>query len=209
MQDTDNIRSGFNGSLQFGQRPALLVVDFQRGFTEPALSPLASDCTSAVLATNPLIDAMRGLGPVIFTILGYAANLSDMGAWGRKCTSLDTLKRNTPACEVDPRLAYDPATDLLLHKTQASAFFGTPLAAILAANQCDSLIVVGCTTSGCVRASVVDAMQNAFPPFVVQDCAADRSAAQHTSNLIDMQSKYAEVVSLEQMLENLARLRNR
>lgn len=200
MQDKDNIRSGFNGTLQFGKRPALLVVDFQRGFTEPALSPLASDCSAAVLATNQLIDAMRGVGTVIFTLLGYQKNLSDMGAWGKKCTSLDTLIQGTPTCEVDPRLHYDAATDILLQKTQASAFFGTALPALLATRQCDSLIIAGATTSGCVRASVVDAMQNAFPPFVVEECVADRSAAQHASNLIDMQSKYAEVVSLERML---------
>ncbi|RZS81657.1 isochorismatase family protein [Pigmentiphaga kullae] len=207
MQDQDNIRSGFNGTLTFGHRPALLIVDFQRGFTEPALSPLASDCGAAVLATNELIDAMRGVGTVIFTLLGYQRNLSDMGAWGRKCTSLDTLIQGTPTCEIDPRLHYDPATDLVLRKTQASAFFGTPLSALLAARRCDSLIVAGATTSGCVRASVVDAMQNAFPPFVVQECVADRSAAQHASNLVDMQSKYAEVVSLARMRQMLEQLK--
>jgi nicotinamidase-related amidase len=208
MNDKDNIRSGFNGSLQWGKKPALLVVDFQRGFTEPAVSPLAAECPEAVLATNEIIRAMRGVGPVIFTVIGYDNNFSDMGCWGQKCTSLNTLKRNTPACELDPRLEYDAATDLILYKTQASAFFGTALAAILSANRCDMVIVAGCTTSGCVRASVVDAMQNGFPPFVARECVADRSQAQHDSNLIDMNSKYAEVVSLEAIVGNLASLRS-
>lgn len=206
MQDQDNIRSGFNGTLTFGTRPALLIIDFQRGFTETELSPLASDCSSAVLATNDLIDSIRGLGPVFFTVLGYQQNLGDMGMWGKKCTSLGTLIQGTPTCEVDPRLHYDPSTDIVLQKTQASAFFGTALSALLAAHHCDSLVVAGATTSGCVRASVVDAIQYGIPPFVVQDCVADRSAAQHASNLIDMQSKYAEVVSVTSMRAMLGKL---
>ena len=206
MNDEKNIQSGFSGTLTKGKQPALLVVDFQRGFTEPAVSPLASECSYAVLATNKLIRAMRGLGPVIFTACGYEKNISDIGAWIQKNKSLATLKRGTAACEMDPRLEYDEATDLILHKTQASAFFGTALPGILAAARIDMLVVAGTTTSGCVRASVVDAMQYGFPPFVVRDCVSDRSAAQHESNLIDMHSKYAEVVSLESMLTNLAAL---
>lgn len=203
MNDKDNVKSGFNGTLAWGRSPALLVVDFQRGFTEPAVSPLASDCSGAVLATNKLIAAMRKVGPVIFTIVGYEANLRDMGPWGEKGGTLNTLVRNTPACELDPRLDYDPQADTIVHKTQASAFFGTPLAAILAGRQCDTVVVAGCTTSGCVRASVVDAMQNGFRPFVARECVADRSAAQHESNLIDMQAKYAEVWGLEEVLARL------
>ncbi len=208
MIDSDNIESGFNGTLEFGRRPVLLVVDFQRGFTDPTTSPLGSDVSKAVAATNKLIEAMRGVGQVIFTILGYDQNLSDIGIWVKKGTTLNTLKRGTVTCDLDPRLNFDALKDLLLYKTQPSAFFGTALPAILHSNQCDSLIVAGCATSGCVRASVVDAIQYAFAPFVVEDCTADRSAAQHQSNLTDMQSKYAEVVSLESMLSNLKQLPN-
>ena len=200
MRDDANVRSGFNGTLVQGRKPALLVIDFQRGFTETAVSPLASDCSSAVTATNALIDAMRGIGPVIFSVVGYSANMADLGCWGQKCGSLSSLVRGTPPCELDPCLHYDAAVDLILEKTQASAFFGTALAGILASARCDMLIVAGCTTSGCVRASVVDAMQYGFPPFVVRDCVTDRSAAQHESNLIDMSSKYAEVFQLDAML---------
>ncbi len=207
MDDKDNLRSGFNGTLSRGRQPVLLVIDFQRGFTETDVSPLASDCTNAVGATNLLIDAMRGVGQVIFTVVGYDANFRDMGLWGQKCSSLVTLRRDSAACKLDPRLAYDPAQDLILHKTQASAFFGTPLCGILAAERCDMLVVAGATTSGCVRASTVDAMQFGFPPFVVREAVADRSATQHESNLIDMQSKYAEVVDLGSMLRDLQSLR--
>jgi maleamate amidohydrolase len=209
MKDAANIRSGFDGVLMPGKKPALLIVDFQRGFTETDVSPLASECSPSVLATNRLIGAMRGLGPIIFTIVGYDANYSDAGCWPQKCGSLKTLVRGTAACELDPRLDFDPAIDLVLHKTQASAFFGTALPAILASARCDMLVVAGCTTSGCIRASVVDAMQYGFPPFVVRDCVADRSAAQHESNLIDMSSKYAEVVSIDTMLGQLAAISDR
>lgn len=207
MQDQDNIRGGFGGKYALGKRPALLVIDLQRGFTETDISPLASDCTPAVAATNRLIEGMRGLGPVFFTVVGYDANFLDTGIWGQKCSSLVTLRRGSPACELDPRLAYDPAQDLIVYKNQASAFFGTSLAALLAARRCDMLVIAGATTSGCVRASTVDAMQNGFPPFVVSDAVADRSAAQHASNLVDMNSKYADVVDVDTMLANLRQLR--
>ena len=207
MDDKDNILSGFNGKLEKGTRPALLVIDFQRGFTETEVSPLASDCSESIAATNRLIGAMRGLGPVVFTVVGYDGNLRDMGCWGQKCSSLKLLRRDSEACQLDHRLDYDRNDDLLLYKTQASAFFGTPLSGILASARCDMLIVAGCTTSGCVRASVVDSMQYGFPPFVVRECVADRSAAQHESNLIDMNSKYADVVSLDMMLQDLQAMR--
>lgn len=203
MRDDANIRGGFDGTLSPGSRPALLVVDFQRGFTEPGVSPLASDCSTHVAATNRLIDALRSSGPVIFTTVCYSPNLQDMGYWGKKGSSLATLIRGTAPCELDPRLHYQAETDIIVQKTQASAFFGTPVAGILASAQCDTLFVAGATTSGCVRASVVDAMQYGFPPFVVSDCVADRSAAQHDSNLIDMASKYAEVLDIEAALSIL------
>lgn len=208
IRDSFNTQGGFDGTLRPGKRPALLVIDFQRGFTEPALSPLASNCDNQVLATRRLVEAFRGLGPVLFTVVGYDRNLSDVGAWIQKCSALRTQIRGTPACELDPRLGYSADTDTLIHKNQASAFFGTSLSTILAAAGCDMLVVAGCTTSGCVRASVVDSLQYGFPPFVVRDCVADRSAAQHESNLIDMHSKYAEVVSLDEMLGLLGEIRS-
>ena len=207
MRDEANFRGGFDGTLQPGDTPALLVVDFQRGFTEAGLTPLASDCGAAIAATNQLIAAMRRAGGrIIFTIIRYARHLGDMGCWGRKASSLATLIDGTAACELDPRLDHDPGRDIVLYKTQASAFFGTPLPGILAAGRCDMLVVAGATTSGCVRASVVDAMQYGFPPFVVAQAVADRSARQHASNLVDMSSKYAEVVDLPDMLATLSRL---
>jgi nicotinamidase-related amidase len=198
MKDPDNIQCGFDRSIQAGKTPALLVIDFQRGFTEPALSPLASDCDKEVLSTARFIEAFRGHGPIIFTVNGYAPNLSDMGRWGEKCSSLETLVRGTPTCELDPRLGHSENDDIVLYKNQASAFFGTSLSTLLAQAKCDTLFIAGCTTSGCVRASAVDAMAHGYPPFVIRDCVADRTTAQHESNLIDIHSKYGEVITLSE-----------
>ena len=203
MLDSANVRSGFYGTLALGSRPALLVIDFQRGFTEDGLTPLASSCDATIKATNKLIDAVRGIAPAILTIVAYQENMLDAGHWPTKCPALSTLIRGTPACELDPRLHYNADEDLILYKTQASAFFGTALAGVLAARSTDSLLIAGTTTSGCVRASAVDAMQYGFPPFVISDCVVDRSAQQHDSNLVDLASKYAEVLPLNEIMKQL------
>ncbi|WP_416137966.1 isochorismatase family protein [Halomonas sp. HK25] len=202
MNDKSNLKSGFGGALAIGQRPALLVVDFQRGFTEPSLSPLASDCTEAIAATNQLIRAVRPHGPVIFTVCSYNPGLLDSGLWHKKCPTLETLAKGTAACELDPSIDSE-SKDLVIEKTQASAFFGTPVAGILTSMSIDTLYVAGCTTSGCIRASVVDALQHGFPPFVVEEACADRSKKQHDSNIIDMSDKYAEVLDLATALNQL------
>ncbi|RUM95147.1 isochorismatase family protein [Pseudaminobacter arsenicus] len=195
-RDAANVASGFYGSLKPGRKPALLVIDYQLGFTDISVSPLASDCARSVEATARLIAAARPSAPVIFTAVGYDTPMLEAGVWREKCGSLETLMRGSKAVEIDPRLGFDPACDTLLVKAQASAFFGTPLASLLAAGGYDTLLVAGCTTSGCVRASVVDAIQYGFRPFVVRECVADRSPEQHESNLVDMQSKYSEVIDL-------------
>lgn len=203
MRDENNAASGFDGSLKFGKRPALLVIDYQNAFTKPELSPFASPSESQLQSTNKLINAVRGISPVFFTIVAYDDNAIDAGLWTQKNSVLPTLRRGTPHTKLDDRLNYDPSQDLIVYKSQASAFFGTPLAALLTKYTIDTLLIAGATTSGCVRASVVDALQNGFAPFVVEEAVCDRSPTQHKSNLIDMQSKYAEVISLESALDLL------
>jgi len=102
MKDEANIRGGFDGTLVPGNRPALLVIDFQRGFTEAAISPLASDCSSAIAATNRLIVAMRGLGPVIFTVVGYSANMADIGCWKKNAARSLRWKGEQPLVSLIP-----------------------------------------------------------------------------------------------------------
>lgn len=200
LLDPDNILSGFGGGFRAGQRFALVVVDFQKGFTKPHVSPLASDCSSAVAATCRAIEMIRSHGPVFYTVCGYRSGLVEAGRWIEKCGALDTLILGTEACELDERLPFDPEVgDLVITKNMPSAFFGTSLAAMLTALGVDTVLITGCTTSGCVRATAVDAIQHGFAPLVVEDACADRSAAQHQSNLVDLQSKYADVIHSDEI----------
>ncbi|HZV50768.1 MAG TPA: isochorismatase family protein [Candidatus Dormibacteraeota bacterium] len=206
-QDTSAIyrRSGFTGRLQPGRRPALLVVDLSRGFTDPEC-PLGSDLSDEVLATRRLLDRARAVGvPVVFTSIAYQSHLRDAGVWVRKVPSLAELTVGSPWVELDPRLGRRPE-EPLIYKHYASAFFGTTLASLLAAEGVDTLLVAGATTSGCVRATVVDGLQHGHPTFVVRECVGDRAPDPHRANLFDLQSKYAEVIGIEEALDYLAGL---
>lgn len=194
--------AGFQGVLEPGTRPAVLVVDFSRGFTDPA-SRLGSDMGREVQLTRRLLERARPLGiPILFTTIAYDATLSDAGIWVRKVPSMGDLRAGSRWVEIDPRLGRQ-AEEPLIVKRFASAFFGTHLASLLAARQVDTLLVGGATTSGCVRASVVDAMQYGYPTFVVRECVADRAKGPHEANLFDMSAKYAEVLSLDETLAYL------
>jgi N-formylmaleamate deformylase len=198
-------RAGFGHPIERGTRPALLVVDFSRGFTEPGF-PTGADLTAEVEGTARLVEAVRAKGhPVVFTLIAFQANLRDAGAWRAKFPGASALVEGTPAVDLDPRLGATDE-DTVVVKKGASAFFGTNLAAILTAERVDTAIVCGATTSGCVRASVVDSMQNGFQTIVVRDCVGDRAQAPHEANLFDMAAKYADVVSLDETLRYVAGL---
>ena len=156
-------RSGLGHRIGYGKRPALLVVDMQIGFTAPEKSPLAGNLDAQVAAINKLIPAARKKDvPIVFTVVGYDPKVpGDGGLWPEKAPSLLELKLGSDLVELDPRIRRAPE-DLLLVKKYASAFLGTPLSATLVTRGVDTLIVTGCTTSGCVRASVVDALSHGF-----------------------------------------------
>jgi maleamate amidohydrolase len=207
MQPSDDVyaRAGFGHSIVRGERPALLVVDFSRGFTE-AEFPTGADLSAEVGATARLADAVRAKRrPVVFTVIAFHESLRDAGAWPAKFPGARALIEGTPAVELDPRLRPGPE-DLVVVKKGASAFFGTHVAAVLAAQRVDTVVVCGATTSGCVRASVVDSMQHGFQTLVVRDCVGDRAEGPHEANLFDMQAKYADVISLDEALEYVAGL---
>lgn len=187
---------GFGLRIGFGQRPAVLVVDLINGFTDPSMM-LGADLDSVVAATRQLIEAAREREvPIIFSTVMYEdPNQTDAGIWALKQKGVSTLKAGSNAVQVDRRLGMQIA-DSLLVKKYASCFFGTDLVPRLLANKIDTLILAGCTTSGCVRATAVDACQTGFRPMVVREAVGDRSASAHEQSLFDMDAKYADVVSL-------------
>lgn len=189
----DYARAGFGGRLPFGKAPALLIVDVCNAYIVSA-SPLYVR-GEAVLASNVrLAAAARAAGvPVIFTRVLYSADGADGGLFFRKVPALKAYLPGNPYGDFHDDLRPQPA-DVVVTKQYASAFFGTSLAATLNAMRVDSLLITGFSTSGCVRASALDALQYGFAPFVVADACGDRDARPHESNLFDLQSKYAEVV---------------
>jgi maleamate amidohydrolase len=186
-------------SVTMGSRPAVLVVDFSCGFTDPECA-LGSDLSAEVDATRRLLDAAREKElPVIFTTIGFEQSLKDGGLWLQKVPSLGDLQLGGGWLEIDPRLGRRPEETVIVKKG-ASAFFGTNLAAVLVTQGIDSVILCGATTSGCVRATAIDLLQYGFPTLVPRECVGDRAQAPHEANLFDIQAKYADVVPLEEAL---------
>lgn len=199
--DEEQIRSryregGLLGSLTPGSRPALLVVDLQYGFTEAQYGP-GFDLDSVVAATRELIDTARASGiPVYFTTIAFPADSDGIGrTWLRKMPAMRCLRTGDRSVRIDERLGMR-AGDPLVVKQTASAFAHTDLAARLTDAGIDTVLVAGATTSGCVRATVVDACAADLPAFVVRECVGDREEGPHRAALLDIDAKYGEVVSL-------------
>jgi nicotinamidase-related amidase len=194
---------GLGGRQGAGKRPALVIVDLNRGFTDPA-SPLHCDADRAVEANVRLLAAARQAHcPIAFTTIEYDESGRRVAkAFIDKVPSLLTLAPGTPWPKIDERIAPAPGEPVLL-KLFASAFFGTPLAPMLAAAHCDSVIVTGASTSGCVRATAVDAMQHGYRVVVPRDAVADRAQGPHESALFDIEAKYGDVLSTDETIELL------
>jgi maleamate amidohydrolase len=197
-------RSGLGHRIGYGKHPALLVIDMQLGFTAPEKSPLAGNLETQVASINRLIRVARKNGiPIVFTVVAYDPKVpGDGGLWPQKAPTLLDLKVGSELVELDPRLQHEPE-DLLLVKKYASAFLGTPLAPTLVSRGVDTVVVTGCTTSGCVRATVVDAISYGFRPIIPEEGVGDRAQDPHDANLFDMDSKYGDVVPLSDALAYL------
>jgi nicotinamidase-related amidase len=195
-------------SVPLGSRPAVLVVDFSCGFTDPTYEA-GSDLTAEVEATAGLLEVARGQGiPVVFTTIAFEPSGKDGGLWLQKFPALRALRIGDRAEEVDPRLA--PREDeTIVRKKGASAFFGTNLPAILVSQGVDTVVLCGATTSGCIRATAVDLMQHGFPALVPRECVGDRARSPHEANLFDIQAKYADVVSVQDAIAYLAKVPSR
>lgn len=191
-------------TFSLGQNPAVLVVDFSCGFTDPECA-LGADMSAEIEATKRLLDSAREHGvPVIFTTIGFESNLRDGALWTQKIPTLGDLQMGGKWVELDPRLERHEEDTVVLKKG-ASAFFGTNLSAIFATQKVDTVVLCGATTSGCIRATAIDLLQYGYPTLVPRECVGDRAPEPHEANLVDIQAKYADVVSVEDAVSYLGK----
>ncbi len=195
-------RARLGQSVTLGGRPAVLVVDFSRGFTDPECT-MGSDLTQEVGVTSRLLAAAREREiPIIFTTIGFEPNLKDGSLWLEKAPGLGDLIVGGKWVEIDPRLERREEETVILKKG-ASAFFGTNLPSVLVSQGVDTIVLCGATTSGCIRATAVDLLQYGYPTLVPRECVGDRAQGPHEANLVDIQAKYADVISVEESLSYL------
>jgi len=204
IEDLDEVYAskGYRRRLGFGKTPAILVIDFIRGFTggETALS---CDLTSELQQTLRILTAARERRiPVIFTSIAYRPDLADAGLWAKKLP-LESLIEGTGAEEIDPVLQRQP-DEVIISKKYASGFFGTDLVSLLNAQGVDTVILTGCSTSGCVRATAVDGISYGLRVIVAEDAVGDRAELTHKVTLADIEAKYGDVVPTDEVLEYLA-----
>ena len=192
------------GAIEPGERPAVLVVDLQYAFTDPAFPMGGAELVErAVEGTAHLVEAARAAGvPVYQTVVAWREDGSDIGLWPVKLPRLREVTLDSRWAQVDARVWDD--SDVLLVKKWPSFFHGTPLASLLTAGQRDTVIVTGCMTSGCVRATTVDAFSYGYRTLVPEDCVGDQGRDAHLANLRDVHRRYAEVTTADEVIEYLA-----
>ncbi len=192
-------RQGFAQRVGIGRRPALVIVDFVAGFTDPAHFG-GGNIRDAIAVTEGVLAFARARAwPIVHTRIVYADDGADAGAFAAKVPPLLGLTEHSPLSQIVPQLA-PQAGERVVRKTQASAFFGTGLAAWLAWRGVDTLAVTGCTTSGCVRATVVDAVSHNLRTIVLTDAVGDRAIGPHEASLYDMGQKYADLLTSTELL---------
>ena len=191
-------QQGFAQTIGLGVAPALIIVDFVVGFTDPAHFG-GGNIGEAITRTRALLALARARGwPIVHTRVVYADDGSNCGGFTKKVPALRGLTETSPLSQIVPELA-PRAGELVLRKHNASAFFGTELAGWLAGHRIDTLLVSGCTTSGCVRATVIDSCSHNFRTIVVADCVGDRAIGPHEANLFDMRQKYADLMTFAEV----------
>ena len=191
--------------MGFGDKPAVILVDFVQAYFDPACE-LFADVDGALENAIKIRDAARKAGLlIIYTNVVYETSMVDGGRFAQKVPALKNFIAGNPMGAWPEGL--DPAADeLVLTKQYPSAFFGTSLSATLTANGNDSLIITGLSTSGCVRATCVDCCSHGYIPIIAEDAVGDRHDAPHKANLFDMQAKYADVLSTQSILDYMAEL---
>ncbi len=198
------IKRGFGQKMGFGERPAVIVVDMMNAFSNTN-SPLGMVMNREIEIINRVIQAARSKDvPIYFSLTCYK-NISEAGIWFLKQSGLNTLMEGTSAVEIDSRINKED-WDKTVKKHYASAFFGTDLASQLNFKQVDTLIIIGCSTSGCVKATAVDAISYGYRPIVVVDAVVDRDKNAHRQSLINLETRYADVINSAGVIKYLKSL---
>jgi nicotinamidase-related amidase len=204
VEDDYRARGIFQDRFGFGRSPALVVVDFAYGWTDDAYAGGSRRLDGPVEATRRLLDAARARAlPVIYTTSPWRPDAGDQPFKSAADRSPGFRAWDERACRTDERVAPHPQ-DLILEKENASAFFGTHLVSFLIAHGVDTLLITGCSTSACIRATATDAKSYRFRPIIVRECVGDRSPVAHEWTLFDIQARFADVVSLDEVLAYLA-----
>lgn len=199
-------QQNFGKRIGFGHKAAQVIVDFTVGFNDPAWFG-GGTIDAAIKCTVGLLAAFRAADlPVAYSRVVSATDGSDAGMFSLKAPRLRALTADHPAAQIVPELA-PRAGDLVVCKTQASAFFGTGLGPWLTGQGADTTVIVGCTTSGCLRATAVDALSYNYRPIVPRDCVGDRALGPHAANLFDLEQKYADISTRDEVIVALGQRR--
>ncbi len=198
----DYATAGFGGRLEPGPRPALVCIDLARAYVDPA-SPLYAGVEASLAASLRLVERVRAARmPIVWTRVELQPGVGEGGIFQRKVPALRCFETGNPLADFAEGCVPAPG-EWVLTKQYASAFAGTALAAHLTALRIDTLLICGWSTSGCVRATAVDACQHGFVPVVVRQAVGDRHPAPHEANLFDIQGKYGEVLDEEAVVDYL------
>ncbi|MGI9478285.1 MAG: isochorismatase family protein [Hyphomicrobiaceae bacterium] len=198
-----NYQGVFDTNIGFGNNPAILVIDLIKAYTTEGAPFFGQGVVDAVDHSVPLLDAARAANaPIIYTKVLYHPSGMDGGLFIKKVPALRMLVEGEPLAEIDPKITPHPE-DLVIVKNYPSAFFGTTLQSTLMGLGIDTLILIGCSTSGCVRAAAIDAIQYGYRVVVPRECAGDRHDAPHEANLFDINAKYGDVVPKDKVIDYL------
>ena len=205
----NNYTGVFDTATGYGNRPAVLVIDFINAYTTEGAPFFGQGVVDAVAHSVALLEAARKAGaPVIYTKVLYHPSGADGGLFVKKVPALRMLVEGEPLAEIDPKIPPAPE-DLVIVKNYPSPFFGTSLNSTLMGLGVDTLILIGCSTSGCVRAGAIDAIQFGYRVIVPRECVGDRHDAPHDANLFDINAKYGDVVSKADVIGYLETLDDR
>jgi maleamate amidohydrolase len=199
---TDNYQGVWDSRLGFGEKAAIIVIDLLQGYTTEGSPLYAPGVVECVKEMPELLNVARAKNvPVLHTNVIYTPpDFEDGGVWIKKAPVLKSLVKGNPYADFCDEVIPIEG-EIIITKQYASAFFGTSLVATLNGQNIDTLIITGCTTSGCVRATAVDAVQHGFRPICVKDCVGDRHDGPHEANLFDINAKYGDVVSKQEVLD--------